>query len=496
MTKISKSKIRTIITVTIVIMAAVSFAYIYGHKIPLLKDMPFFTKQLEHKYKPVLDEEGNIDYWTCAMHPSVKLKEPAQCPICGMDAVPVYKKQDAKTGAETKEDLDDKSQMSSGDMGKMSGHDHSSMSMPTGTKQDGDTKSVFNIDARKQQMIGVKTQAVRLRTINKEIRTVGMVELDETKIEHVHSKISGWVDKVYVDYTWQHVNKGDPLFSIYSPELVSTQEEYLLALRSKEILGDSKFDDISSGANSLLEATRKRLELWDISEQQIRDIERTGRAKKELVIYSPASGHVMKKNVFSNMYVEPNITLYSIADHSSVWVDADIYENEIALIKPAQEAKMTTASLPGVVFKGDISFIWPHLDPKSRTVKVRLVFPNPDLKLLPEMYVNVTFDIPLGEMLTIPKSAVLRTGKQDIVFVDQGNGNMEIKRVILGHSGDGYYEVSKGLKEGEKIVTSANFLVDSESKVQAAVASWDDGTNTEPEQTESTTDGDNSIPEN
>ena len=481
--KKSKNKINTIIIVTIVMIAVMSFAYIYGHKLPLLKNIPFFAKHHEHKYKPVLDEEGNIDYWTCSMHPSVKLKEPGQCPICGMDTVPVYKKQDSNIDIKVQNELGDQSPESSEDMSNMSGmsgHDHSAMSMPPATQKGGDTKSVFNIDTRKQQMIGVKTETVQLRTIQKKLRTVGMVELDETKIEHVHAKISGWVEKVYVDYTWQHVNKGDPLFSIYSPELVSTQEEYLLALRSKEILGDSKFDDISSGANSLLEATRKRLELWDISKQQIKEIEQTGKAKKELLIYSPVSGHVMKKNVFSNMHVEPNMTLYSIADHSTVWVDADIYENEIALIKLTQEAKMTTASLPGVVFTGKVSFIWPHLDPKSRTVKARIVFPNPDLKLLPEMYVNVTFDIPLGKTLAIPKNAVLRTGKQDIVFVDQGNGNMEIKRVILGHSGDGYYEVAKGLKEGEKIVIGANFLIDSESKVQAAVASWDDDASKEP----------------
>ncbi len=308
--------------------------------------------------------------------------------------------------------------------------------------------------------------------MTKVIRTVGMVVLDETKIEQIHTKISGWIEKVFVDYTWQHVKKGDSLFSIYSPELVSTQEEYLLALKSKRILGDSKFVEISDSANSLLEASKRRLELWDISEQQIRDLEQTGKVKKSLVIYSPISGHVMYKNAFENMFVEPNTIIYKIADHSNVWVNADIYENEISLVKLGQEVSMTVASLPGQVFTGKVTFIWPHLQPETRTTKVRIEFPNPDLKLLPEMYANVEIEIPLGEKLTIPASAVLRTGKQDLVFVDMGEGKMQIRRVELGQKVDDYYEVLRGLNKGDAVVSRANFLIDAESQIQAAVATW------------------------
>jgi multidrug efflux pump subunit AcrA (membrane-fusion protein) len=314
-----------------------------------------------------------------------------------------------------------------------------------------------------------------MRSIDKTIRTVGRVTLDETKVEQIHTKFSGWIDKLYVDYTLEHVKKGDPLFSIYSPELVSTQQEYLLALRSKEILSGSEFSDISGGTNSLLDATKKRLELWDISEGQIRELGETGKVKESLVIYSPVSGVVTEKNVFENMYVEPGTNLYTIADHSDVWVEVDIYENEIPLVKPGDHAVMTLQSFPGEEFHGKVAFMPPHLDTKTRTVKARLEFPNPGMRLLPEMYADVSIDIPLGEKLAIPESAVLRTGKQDVVFVDRGGGNMEIKRVELGQKSDGYYEVIKGLSEGERVVTRANFLIDSESKIQAAVASWEEG---------------------
>jgi multidrug efflux pump subunit AcrA (membrane-fusion protein) len=383
-----------------------------------------------------------------------------------MDLVPVMKTQTSHE-EKPRENMDGMQGMHH--MPGMSGMDMGEA--PTGTS-DKEAKSTFIVSPERQQLIGVKTEPVTVRPMTKVIRTVGMVELDETKIEQIHTKISGWIDKVFVDYTWQHVKKGDPLFSIYSPELVSTEEEYLLALKSKKILGDSKFPEISDSANSLLEASKMRLQLWDISKEQIRDLERTGKAKKSLVIYSPITGHVTFKNAFENMYVEPNTIIYKIADHSTVWVNADIYENEISLVKLGQETKMSVSSFPGEVFSGKATFIWPHLQPETRTTKIRMEFPNPDLKLLPEMYADVELKIPLGEKLTVPSSAVLRTGKQDVVFVDRGEGKMQIRRVELGQKVDDYYEVLRGLNEGEAVVSRANFLIDAESQIQAAVANW------------------------
>jgi len=468
-----RKAITTVGLLALILIAGIAI-YKYGSDIPLVNKIPIFEEH-EHAYRPVFDEEGEIEYWTCAMHPSVRVKEPGKCPICGMETIPVWKKDNSHDKPVTQANMEEEDSTKDGeDMSGMQGHDHSTMGVPTKKDKGLESKSTFTVSPERQQLIGVKTQLALVRPMDKEIRTVGVVTLDETKIYNVQTRISGWIDKVFVDFTWQHVNVGDPLFSIYSPELVSTQQEYLLALKSKKILGNNEFVDIASSANSLLEATRRRLELWDISNNQINELEKTRKVKETLIFYSPVKGHVAKKNIFENMYVEPNTTLYKIADHSVVWVQVDIYENEISLIKLGQQATMTLASFPGEEFSGKVTFIWPHLDPKSRTIKVRLEFPNPDMKLLPEMYANVDIIIPLGELLSIPKSSVLRTGKQDIVFVDRGEGNIEMKRVKLGQEAGGYYEVLRGLHKGENVVSSANFLIDSESKVQAAVAAWDD----------------------
>ena len=473
MTPTDKKKQYKILGIALVLIFASLALYKYGSSIPLINKIPFFENEQEHAYRPVFDEEGEIEYWTCAMHPSVQLKKPGKCPICGMETTPVWKKDNSQTELVTQVTMGNKdSTENSEDMANMQGHDHSTMGMPRNKNKGGESKSTFTVSPERQQLIGVKTEPVMLRTLDKNIRTVGIVKIDETRIENVNTKIKGWIDKVFVDYTWQHVNKGDPLFSIYSPELVSTQEELLLALRSKDLLGSNKYGEIARGAHSLLESSRRRLELWDISKNQIRELERTGKVKTSLIIYSPVSGNVVEKNAFENMFVEPNTTLYTIADHSVVWVQIDIYENEISLISLGQKATMTLASFPGEVYEGEVTFIWPHIDPKTRTVKVRLEFPNPDLKLLPEMYANINLDIPMGEKLSIPVSAVLRTGKRDIVFVDRGAGNIQIRKVELGLKTGSYYEVLRGLKEGEKVVSRANFLIDSESKVQAAVATW------------------------
>ncbi|MEW6145946.1 MAG: efflux RND transporter periplasmic adaptor subunit [Thermodesulfobacteriota bacterium] len=465
------------IIAALVVLTAVSLIiYKYGYSIPVLKEIPFFSERHEHEWRPVLTAEGEIDYWTCAMHPSVKMKEPGNCPICGMELVPVTKK--PGTGTEPAGESAEKETVAESESSTETGavdHSRHGMGVPAPETGEGEPSSRFTVSTERQQLIGVKTEPVAMRSMDKTIRTVGRVTLDETKVEQIHTKFSGWIDKLYVDYTLEHVKKGDPLFSIYSPELVSTQQEYLLALRSKEILSGSEFSDISGGANSLLDATKKRLELWDISEGQIRELGETGKVKESLVIYSPVSGVITEKNVFENMYVEPGTSLYTIADHSNVWVEVDIYENEIPLVKPGDHAVMTLKSFPGEEFHGEVAFMPPHLDMKTRTAKARLEFSNPDMRLLPEMYADVSIDIPLGEKLAIPESAVLRTGKQDVVFVDRGGGSMEIKRVELGQKSDGYYEVLKGLSEGERVVTRANFLIDSESKIQAAVASWEEG---------------------
>lgn len=470
MTRTITSK-NNILVIIIVLIVACFFLYKYGSDIPLINKTPIFAG--DHDYRPIFDAEGEIDYWTCAMHPSVRLKEPGQCPICSMDTVAVWKKDDSPKDPNTQGMMDKKESTKNGDgMNGMQGHDHSTMGVRSTQGSNQETKSTFSVTPERQQLVGIKTEPVMERTLDKQIRTVGMVTLDESKIYNVQTKYTGWIDKVFVDFRWQHVNTGQPLFSIYSPELVTAQEEYLLALKSNKILTDSQFTDISSGASLLLKASRRRLELLGVAQSQIKELERTGEVKTNLTVYSPVKGHVAQKNAFENMHVEPNTVIYKIADHTTAWVQVDIYENEIPLVKLGEKATMTLASFPGQVFEGEVTFIWPHINPETRTMKARLEFPNPDLKLLPEMYADVTLDIPIGKKLTIPNSAVLKTGKKDIVFVDKGNGNIEIRRVELGQKAGGYYEVLRGLKKGEQVVSRANFLIDSESKIQAAVATW------------------------
>jgi Cu(I)/Ag(I) efflux system membrane fusion protein len=335
------------------------------------------------------------------------------------------------------------------------------------------SNSFFTVTPQRQQLIGVMTEAVAVRPLEKTIRTVGLVELDETKIVYVHTKVRGWIEKVFINFTGQQVKKGEPLFTLYSPDLVSTQEEYLLALQNLEKLSDSHIKEAREGAASLVNAARERLLLWDITERQIQELAERGKPQRFLAIHSPITGHVVYKNVFENMYVEPGSRLYTVADHTTVWVHAEIYENEIRFVKLGHLATMTTPSYPGKVFKGKVTFIWPHLESQTRTLKIRIEIPNPNLDLKPNMYATVELHVPLGKKLAIPESAVLRTGKRNIVFVDHGEGRMEIRDIKTGINVNRYYEVLAGLKPGERIVTAANFLIDAESKVQGAELVWE-----------------------
>jgi len=395
----------------------------------------------EHDLQPVKNEEGEIEYWTCTMHPSVKMAGPGKCPICAMDLVPVRK------GA---------------------GRSNQDPSQPAATD-----KSTFTVDPRRQQMIGVRTDAVSTRSLDRTISTIGRVELDERRIYYVHTKFGGWIGKVFVDYTWQHVRTGEPLFTVYSPDLVSTQEEYLLALKAQSTLGGHRLEEVSGGARSLLESARRRLLLWDITEDQIAKLGQTGEVQKELVIHSPAEGHVTFRDAFENMRIEPGTRIYTIADHSIVWVHVEVYEQDIALVQLGQRAAMTVESFPGRQFTGKVTYVEPHVMEQTRTLRVRLEFPNPDLTLKPGMYAEVKLHVPSATVLAVPESAVLRTGDRDIVFVDHGQGRLELRRVQIGRRAGDYYEVQRGLESGERIVVAGNFLIDAESKVQGVTANWE-----------------------
>ncbi|WP_447974475.1 efflux RND transporter periplasmic adaptor subunit [Nitrospira sp. Kam-Ns4a] len=319
-----------------------------------------------------------------------------------------------------------------------------------------------------QQLIGVKTMVVERRPLETLVRAVGRVDYDEQRVAHVNLRLSGWVEDLFVDYTGQVVHEGHPLLTLYSPDLVATQEEFLLALGAQAKVKDSPIPEVRQQADELVEAARDRLRLWTLTDAQINDLAQRGKPLTYVPIYSPIRGHVVAKNVFKGMFVRPEMTLYTIADLATVWVNAEIYEHEASFVKTGQPATVTFAAYPGETFHGHVSYIYPYLNRETRTVKVRLEFSNPDLRLKPDMYGDVVIPVNRGSKVAIPEQAVLDSGTRTLVFVARGEGMFEPRTVTLGPKVGAYYEVREGIVEGERVVTSGNFLIDSESKLMAA----------------------------
>ena len=331
------------------------------------------------------------------------------------------------------------------------------------------TPGTVQISPERQQLIGVRFGTVERRTLQKVTRTAGRIDYDEKRIGTVAPKISGWIEDLYVDFTGQFVRQGEPLLTIYSPELVSTQEEYLLALKARLDWSKSPFAEVSESGKLLAESARRRLKLWDISDAQIETLEKTREPMKTLTLYSPFTGYVLKKMITRGQFVEAGMALYTIADLSVVWLIADIYEYELPSIRLGQKAAIEMAIYPGEKFTGKLIYIYPYLDPQTRTAKVRFELANPHDKLKPEMFADVEISVHLGDRLTIPEGAVIDTGVRKVVIVDRGSGYFEPREVKLGAKAGEIFEVIDGLKAGERVVTSANFLIDSESKLKEAV---------------------------
>lgn len=352
-------------------------------------------------------------------------------------------------------------------------HDHSHTSKASLAGDEGVREpqglTRVQITPERQQLIGIRTEKAAIRELTRDIRTVGIVEADETKIARVSIKFSGWIKDVFVNYIGKYVERGEPLFTVYSPELVSTQEEYLLALRARDSFGRSSFPEISQGAASLIESTKRRLLLWDISEKEVERIEKTGVASKYLTLYSPISGYVTKREAYPEKMVMPNEVLFEVVDLSSVWVLADIYEYELPLVKEGQQATLSLSYYPEDVFRGKVTYVYPTLATETRTLKVRFEFENAGMKLKPGMYANVRIHVPLGKRLSIAEDSVIDTGERTIVFVAIGGGYFEPREVVVGSRANGYYEVLHGVEEGEVVVRGATFLVDSESRLRAAL---------------------------
>ena len=335
-------------------------------------------------------------------------------------------------------------------------------SEPTGT---------VNIDAVTVQNIGVRTARVEQRDLSHDIRAVGRVDYDEEQLTRLHPKTDGWIEKLFIDKTGEFVKKGTILLGLYSPQLVTSQQEYLLALNNREILKDSPFKDIREGAIQLVHSTRERLELLDVPEHQISDLEKTRKIKKSLHIHSPFTGMVMKVGAREGQYVTPTTELYMLADLRNIWVYVDIYENEMPWVKIGDTALMEVASIPGEVFVGKVTYIYPYLEAKTRTNQIRLEFDNRDLRLKPEMFANVT--VKAGQQVDavlVPSEAIVRSGLNNQVFVVRAPGKFEPRLVTLGVSAEGMTQILSGVKPGEEVVTSSQFLIDSESKLREATA--------------------------
>lgn len=401
---------------------------------------------------------ADVDYYTCTMHPSVKSQDPkAKCPICGMDLVPVKKKSGAESGAANPH-------ASHG--GNMPG-----MPMENAGTNASEAPAEFTVPVERQQQIGVTYATVEKRPFSLTIRAVGTVAPDKQHHWDYVSRVDGYIQKLFVFSRGEPVEKDAPLLTLYSPDLLTTQNEFVDVLRTRDAAtnGDKL---VLEGMQSLVDAGKQRLRLWNISDDQIAELEKTRKAQETLTLKSPFKGIVQEMRVNQGRRIMTGDQLIDIADLSLVWVWAQFYQNEIALLKKDLPVIITTAAYPGETFKSKISVIDPFINDVTRTARVRIDVENPDFKLRPDMYVNAELKLDLGEGLAVPVSAVLPTGLRNIAFVDKGEGRLEPRFIELGRKYGDIYELKSGLTEGDRVVNSANFLIDAEAKVQGALKSW------------------------
>lgn len=421
---------------------------------------------------PEKTKEEKGYYYTCSMHPQIIEDEPGNCPICGMK---LTRKEKKKSGGGSMKKSDKTAK--TGDMPEMD-KGKSKAESPEGEHKDdkmddtgdGMEQNLITVTTRMRQVLGMVSERVKVTPLVKRINTVGNIEYNEKSLKTATARVAGRLDKLYVDFTGVRVRKGRPLASIYSPQLVSTQKEYLLALETMKKLNGSKIDLVRNNAASLAKAAERRLRLWDLTEKQIRIIRETGRIHDHLTIYSPVSGTVIKLMTTQGEYVKEGAPLYTIADLSTVWIQAEIYEDDTEWVYKGQPVEITLDAYPGRKFHGYISFIDPFVNRKTKTSQVRIEIRNYSGMLKPGMYARAVIKSRISSAaLTIPRSAVIRSGKRDIVFIDRGEGKILPREVTLGHEVEGRYQVKKGLKKGQKVITSATFLLDSESNLQETI---------------------------
>jgi len=333
-------------------------------------------------------------------------------------------------------------------------------------------RASIQLSPQRMQSIGIVLGKVESKAVNSELRFYGNVQVDERRQAYVQTRFAGWIRKVYADATGNFVGRGQPLFTIYSPDLVATEQEYLIAKKNADTLQRSNVNGVASGASTLFSAAKERLLQWEVSPGEIEMLDQGGKPITDLTIYSPVSGYITDKKALPNMYVQPETMLYTVADLSDVWVLAQVFQSDAGKIKPGDAAEVTVDAYPGRIFNGRMEYILPQLDMNTRTLPVRLVFANPGLKLKPGMYVNVAVKLGLGRQLVVPASAAFHSGTKNLIFVHQGEGNIEPREVEFGPQVGDQIVVAKGLRREEQIVTSANFLIDSEAQLQAAAGAF------------------------
>lgn len=375
--------------------------------------------------------EHQAQTFYCPMHPSYRSDHPGDCPVCNMKLVPL------------EEDL------GVGGLGGVEG------------------RGTVTLRPEQRQLIGVRTEEAARKPVRKTIRAAGRVEVDERRLAAVNLKVGGWIEELFVRSVGQTVRKGDPLFSLWSPELYEAQQSYALLHRARTARSAVPEEDES------VRAARERLSLWDLTEEQIEWLEAGNDPERRTTIHSRVAGVVMRRDVVEGTYVEPGRDLLQLADLASLWILADVYEHELAELRPGLPAEVEIFSLPGERFEGAIAFLYPTLDEMTRTQRVRLEVPNEDGRLKPGMFGSVSLPVDLGEQIVIADSAVLDTGTRQLVFVEKDEGRFEPREVDLGERGEGWVVVRDGLEPGERVVTSGTFLIDSESRLRAAVLGQD-----------------------